>query len=263
MITVHNISIKKGNRAIVDEVSIQIPPGKFTAVLGMNGAGKSTLLKAINNQERIMQGYIEWDGVDLSLIDTKDLSYQRAVLSQNFAPGFPMKVMDLVEMGSYPFQHRISPDEKNMLVYDALKEVGMIAYADRDFSSLSGGEQKRILLAKCLVQLKNDLCTSPNKYLFLDEPTASIDIHHSYKILELVKNWTVQKNLGVFAILHDLNLASQFADNIVILKEGRVVQQGHPDLVFTPDHLEHSLEIKSIINQHPVFGCPHIITLPI
>ena len=263
MITVHNISIKKGHKAIVDEVSIQIPPGKFTAVLGMNGAGKSTLMKAINNQEKIMQGFVEWDGVDLSLIDAKTLSYQRAVLSQNFAPGFPMKVIDLVEMGSYPFQDQISPEEKNTLVFNALKEVGMIAYVDRNFSSLSGGEQKRILLAKCLVQLENNQSAGKEKYLFLDEPTASIDIHHSYKILELVKNWTIHKNLGVFAILHDLNLASQFADNIVILKGGKVVQQGHPDLVFTPDHLEQSLEIKSIINQHPVFGCPHIITLPI
>ena len=263
MITVHNITIKKGERPIVNEVSMQIPAGKFTAVLGMNGAGKSTLMKAINNQEKVMQGYIEWNGTDLSLIDAKTLSYQRAVLSQSFTPGFPMKVFDLVEMGSYPFQEKISPEEKNTLVYNALKEVGMLAYVERDFSSLSCGEQKRILLAKCLVQLENNFSTSRTKYLFLDEPTASIDIHHSYKLLELVKNWTVHKNLGVFGILHDLNLAAQFADHIIILKEGMVVQQGHPNLVLTPDHLEHSLEIKSIINQHPVFGCPHIITLPI
>lgn len=263
MISVHNISIRKGQKSIIDEVSLQIPPGQFTAVLGMNGAGKSTLMKAINHQEKVMQGYIEWDGTDLSLIDPKTLSYQRAVLSQNFSPGFPMKVMNLVEMGSYPFQDRISPDEKMKLVFNALEEVGMSDYADRDFSSLSGGEQKRILLAKCLVQLKNDTAENLSRYLFLDEPTSSIDIHHSFKILELVKSWTVQKNLGVFAILHDLNLASQFADNIIILKAGRVVQHGQPEFVFTPDHLEQSLEIKSIIKQHPVFGCPHIITLPI
>lgn len=263
MISVHNISIRKGSTAIIDEVSLQIPPGQFTAVLGMNGAGKSTLMKAINNQEKIGQGFIEWDGINLSMIDPETLSYQRAVLAQNFSPGFPMKVVNLVEMGSYPFQDRISPDEKMELVFDALEEVGMSGYADRDFSSLSGGEQKRILLAKCLVQLKNDKAGNSSRYLFLDEPTSSIDIHHSYRLLELVRSWTIEKNLGVFAILHDLNLASQFADNIIILKAGRVIQHGTPDFVFTPDHLEQSLEIKSIINQHPVFGCPHIITLPL
>ena len=112
MISVHNISIRKGSTAIIDEVSLQIPPGQFTAVLGMNGAGKSTLMKAINNQEKIGQGFIEWDGIDLSMIDPETLSYKRAVLAQNFSPGFPMKVVNLVEMGSYPFQDRISPDEK-------------------------------------------------------------------------------------------------------------------------------------------------------
>ncbi len=263
MITVNNISIRKGQKVIIDEVSIEIPTGRFTAVLGMNGAGKSTLLKAINNQEKVMQGFIEWDGTDLTLIDPRTLSFKRAVLSQNFAPGFPMKVSDLVEMGCYPYQNLVSPAEKENLVREALVEVGMESYLDRDFSSLSGGEQKRILLAKCLVQLRYEKTSDTGKYLFLDEPTASIDIHHSYKILSLVKSWAVEKNLGVFAILHDLNLAAQFADNIIILKAGRVVNEGHPDKVFTSDHLEQSLEIKSIIKQHPVFGCPHIITLPI
>lgn len=114
-----------------------------------------------------------------------------------------------------------------------------------------------------MVQLENKKAKEFSKYLFLDEPTASIDIHHSFKILELVKSWTIHKNLGVFAILHDLNLAAQFADYIIILKEGKVAHQGHPDHVFTSDHLERSLGIKSIIQEHPVFGCPHITTLPL
>lgn len=117
-------------------------------------------------------------------------------------------------------------------------------------------------MAKCLVQLNDRDEEDSHKYLFLDEPTASIDIQHSFKILQLVKDLTLRKGIGVFAILHDLNLAAQFADHIIMLKRGRIAFQGNPVEVFKESHIESSLGIKSIIQEHPVFGCPHITTLP-
>lgn len=263
MISVDNISVKKGSKLILDEVSADVRPGRFTVILGMNGAGKSTLLKAINHQEKLKAGMIRWNGKRLSGIKPAQLARKRAVLSQSFTPGFPMQVSDLVEMGCYPFQKEVGQKERKRLVFEAIEEVGMTAFYDRDFSSLSGGEQKRVLLAKCLVQLHcGSMDEIPDKYLFLDEPTAAIDIHHSYKILNLVKDWTRLKGVGVLAILHDLNMAAQFADYVIIMQRGKVVCQGSPDEAFQSEHLEEYLGIKSIIREHPVFKCPHITTLP-
>lgn len=263
MIKANNISVQKGSAVILDHVSMQIAPGCFTAVLGMNGAGKSTLLKAINKQEKLNSGQVLWKDTDLTRIRPHQLAQHRAVLSQNFSPGFPIKVSALVEMGTYPYQHEIDPNEKSLFVKEALREVGLLSFLERDFSSLSGGEQKRILLAKCLVQLRNGAAGNFDKYLFLDEPTSSIDVHHSYKILELVRTWTNRKNIGVLAILHDVNLAAQFADHVIILKDGKVSCQGHPEQVFQTDNLQKSLGINSIIQQHPIYECLHITTLPL
>ncbi|WP_236978837.1 ATP-binding cassette domain-containing protein [Membranihabitans maritimus] len=262
MIEIKGIDVVKGNRKIIEDVSFSIRPSQFTVVLGMNGAGKTTLLSAITSREKLSKGEIVWDRKRLYDFDLKDLAVRRAVLSQKFSLGFPMKVKELVEMGCYPIKRKISNIEKKELIHNALTEVGMRSFLNRDFISLSGGEQKRVLLAKCLVQLDDKCEQGDSKYLFLDEPTASIDIQHSFKILQLVKELTIKKGIGVFAILHDLNLAAQFADKIIILKNGRITHKGSPTEVFKETHIESSLGIKSIIQKHPLFGCPHITTLP-
>ncbi|GAA5219897.1 ATP-binding cassette domain-containing protein [Membranihabitans marinus] len=261
MITVQKINVAIAGHEIIRDISFDILPGRFTVVIGVNGAGKSTLLNTLSGRNKRFDGRILWDKLPLHQMDIKILARRRAVLSQQFSPGFPMKVYDLVEMGMMAINEKVSPGDKKNKILQALNEVGMLRYKDRMFDTLSGGEQKRVLLAKCFVQLSDS--DHHIKYLFLDEPTASIDIHHSYKILQLVKEKCHRENYGVFAIFHDLNLAAQFADQVLLLKSGELVYSGSPDQMFQPDILQSVLGINSIVQPHPILGCPHITTLPL
>ena len=119
---------------------------------------------------------------------------------------------------------------------------------------ISGGQAKRVNIGLALI-------TRP-PVLFLDEPTANLDIEQQFNFIALVKRLVKRRNIGVFAVLHDLNLAAQFADEILMLRDGEIIHKGSPETVLTPDKLRQTFDIQSVINKHPVFDCPHITTLP-
>ncbi|MEM8910054.1 MAG: ATP-binding cassette domain-containing protein, partial [Bacteroidota bacterium] len=171
---------------------------------------------------------------------------------------FPIPVSDLVAMGTYVSDEALSRKKVNQLVQHALKIVEMEAFADRTFPSLSGGEQKRVLLAKCITQLNCCHWADLPKYLFLDEPTASLDVQQQYKLMEMVKQWIRRRHIGVFAVLHDLNLAAQFADEILLLQAGRLVKKGSPKEVLTIDTLKQVMGIEALVQPHPIHDCPLI-----
>lgn len=262
MIEVNNITVQKGQKVIVRGTSFRIRPRQITVAIGKNGAGKSTLLEALTGSNPIQSGTILWEGKHLSRFDLKTLAQRRAVLSQKVAITFPIRVAELVEMGCYAAPEPLLQKKITTLIRHALKEVELEDFADRDFRTLSGGEQKRALLAKCIVQINCTHWADVNKYLFLDEPTANLDIQQQYKLLQLVKKIVKRRNIGVFAVLHDINLAAQFADEILLIKNGQILHQGSPATTLTAQNLEEILGIQSIVQQHPVFNCPYILTLP-
>jgi iron complex transport system ATP-binding protein len=262
MINVKNITVRKGNKDIVKDASFQISSGKITVVVGKNGAGKSTLLEALTQGNFIPDGKIIWDGKDIITINTRILAQRRAVLSQKVKLSFSMTVKELVEMGTYVSDEPLPQVKIDYLIQNALQEVEMVDFIKRDFHTLSGGEQKRVLLAKCIIQLNCCHWADVNKYLFLDEPTANLDIEQQFNFIALVKRLVKRRNIGVFAVLHDLNLAAQFADEILMLRDGEIIHKGSPKTVLTPDKLRQTFDIQSVINKHPVFDCPHITTLP-
>ena len=262
MINVKNISVVKGCKSIVTNVSFQINPGKITVVIGKNGAGKSTLLEALTQSNSVEKGVIIWDGKNLNSIENQVVAQRRAVLSQKVEMSFSLSVKELVEMGTYVSIEPLPKVKIKNLIQNALEEVEMINFINRDFHTLSGGEQKRVLLAKCIVQINCCHWADVNKYLFLDEPTASLDIEQQYNFIALVKRLVKRRNIGVFAVLHDLNLAAQFADEILMLRNGQVIEKGTPQNVFTSKNLMQVFDIQSIISRHPVFDCPHVTTLP-
>ena len=262
MIKVHNISVQKGKTIIVKNASFNVHPGKITVVIGKNGAGKSTLFETLTGSNEFQQGDILWEDVSISKLDLQKLALKRAVLSQKIDISFPIKVKELVEMGTYASEKYIPKNEVKNLVQDALESMEMLDFENRDFNTLSGGEQKRALLAKCLVQLNCSSWKGQKKYLFLDEPTANLDIHQQFKFIELVKKLVENHNIGVFAILHDLNLAAQLADEIIIMNSGRVSHKGSPFEVLTEWVLKQSLDINTIIQPHPVLDCPFVTTIP-
>lgn len=262
MIKVQNIIVNKGKKQILNGVSLEIKPGTISVVIGKNGAGKSTLLETITGTNTIHSGTILWNNIPFQSLNSKKLSHRRAVLSQLVKTNFAISVADLVEMGTYASDEAIPKVKIQTLIQHALEEVEMLDFGDRDFNTLSGGEQKRVLLAKCIVQLNCSNWANVNKYLFLDEPTANLDIQQQYKLIKLVKKLVLRRNVGVLAILHDINLAAQFADEIIILKAGKILEKGSPWEVIRPETLTTAFDIHAIIQKHPVFNCPHITPLP-
>ncbi len=262
MIDVRHIQVQKGRKTIINDLSFRLQPGRITVVLGKNGAGKSTLLETLSGKNPLQSGDIFWEGQSLNNMNLQDLAQSRAVLSQKVNIAFPIQVSDLVEMGSYVSPEPIPNKKLKLLVRHALQEVEMEAFAERDFNTLSGGEQKRVLLAKCIVQLNCCHWADKQKYLFLDEPTASLDIEQQYKLMALIKRFVQRRNIGIFAILHDINLAAQFADEILLLKDGQLLFDGSPQTALTPELLKATLDIQSIIQLHPVHNCPYVLTLP-
>jgi iron complex transport system ATP-binding protein len=262
MIDIQNITIQKSKKTIVQNASFQIQKGQITVAIGRNGAGKSTLLEALTGRNLIQSGAILWDNKQLQTLDLKQLATRRAVLSQKVEITFSIRVSELVEMGCYACKTPLLQQKINTLVQHALKEVDMLKFQNRDFRTLSGGEQKRVLLAKAIVQLNCSNWANVNKYLFLDEPTASLDVEQQFKLLERVKKIVRRRDIGVFAVLHDINLAAQFADQILLMKNGEIIYKGSPKTILTTENLQETLGIQAIIQKHPIYDCPYVLTLP-
>lgn len=262
MIEVKHIAVDKGRKNIIKDISCTIRPGKITVAIGKNGAGKSTLLEALTTSNELSAGAITWDQKPLARMSAKTLAQCRAVLSQSVKLSFPISVYDLVEMGCYVSEEALSNIKIRTLVQHALSEVEMLDFVNRSFNTLSGGEQKRVLFAKCIVQLNCGNWANINKYLFLDEPTASLDLQQKYKLLELIKRFVRRRNIGVFAVLHDINLAAQFADEIIVLQDGRLVEKGTPWEVLNPATLFKTLGVHALVQPHPIYNCPHITLMP-
>lgn len=261
MIQVHNLTVKIGSKRIIEELSFDIKSGEIAVILGKNGAGKSTLLETLSGSNKISDGSILWDGNDLEKISLKFIAQRRAVLSQSVNISFPITVHELVEMGTYVVTDNLNREAVNCTVKEALRNVEMEDFIDRTFNTLSGGEQKRILLAKCIAQLMVTEVPE-NKYLFLDEPTSSLDISQQHAFVELLKNLAREQNIGICAILHDINLAAIVADKLIMLKSGKLVAQGSPQEVLTSVLLKQTLDIDTILGVHPILDCPVVTAIP-
>ncbi|MEM6724628.1 MAG: heme ABC transporter ATP-binding protein [Bacteroidota bacterium] len=263
MIDVQNISVIRSGQLILEDVSLQLLPGKITVAIGMNGAGKSTLLEALAGGIQFQKGQVLWGTEPLKELSNQHLAKKRAVLSQSTLIAYPLKVHQVVAMGTYAFNQYLSESEVEKYTEQALEVVEMQSFFHRNFLTLSGGEQKRVLLAKCLLQLEGQSENTGLKCLFLDEPTANLDIKQQFRILELVRKLAKERNFGVFMVLHDLNLAAQIADELLMLKAGKLLDSGTPEEVLNPGTIKAGLEVNCIIQKHPVFKCPFVTTLPL
>jgi iron complex transport system ATP-binding protein len=232
MLIAHDIVVRRGGRALLDRVSLPVPCGSVTALLGANGAGKSTLLRALAGELACDAGRVTLDAQPLAQLHRTSRARRIAVLTQNAPPQPGWRVDELVALGRTP--HGTSRDDPR-LVRAALAQVGLSAFAARDMASLSGGEQQRVHLARCLVQLESE-DTAP-RFLLLDEPTASLDLAQQHRVLRLVRHFA-QRGWGVLTILHDLHLAAAYADRLALLAGGRLLAHGTVRDVLQPALIE-------------------------
>jgi len=216
-----NISYFYHKKAILDAVNVKLQAGKLTALLGPNGAGKSTLLKILSGRQKPQKGIVLLDEQMLHTYPEAQLALKRAVLPQQSHVQFPYTVKEIVMMGCVA--HPSTKKEQEKLALQKLEEVGFQYDVNRSYLNLSGGEQQRVQLARVLAQVSST--TAGNKYLLLDEPTSSLDIAREQQLMQIVQK-LCQQGIGVLAIIHDLNLAIQYADEFIFMKNGQVIYQG-------------------------------------
>lgn len=238
------VHVTLGGTRVLDGVDLVARAGEVVALVGPNGAGKSTLLGALTGDIGPESGEVTVDGRPLGAWSHTELALRRAVLPQQVTVTFPFTVTDVVQMGRAPWARTTGAALDDVAVRAALDEADVVGLADRHVPSLSGGERARVALARVLAQR--------TQLLLLDEPTAALDVHHQELVLTVVGR-RVADGDGAVVVLHDLGLAAAHADRVAVLADGRIVADGPPESVLTP-------ELLSAVYQHPIDVIRHPTT---
>jgi len=259
MLEAKNITVKVGNKPLIQDVSLKVNSGEVVAIIGPNGAGKSTLLKAMTGDMTPASGEVFMGGKMLKDWKRRDRARVRGILAQSATLTFAFTVLEVVLMGRGP---HVSGGEKDVdyeIAEAALEACTVHHLADRYYTTLSGGEQQRVQTARVLAQI----WTPPSqgdatRYLLMDEPTNNLDLSHQHSTLRVAREFAKQ-NTAVLAILHDLNLAAQYADRILVLRESRQLITGNPHEVMTPQIIEDAFGMPVTVVPHPNLDCPLIV----
>lgn len=256
LVAVSDLEVTVGERQLIDRVSFDLRAGELLTIVGRNGAGKSTLLRHISGELKA-RGNITVFGESPQAHDPRALARRRAVLTQNTHLNFACDVEEVVLLGRIPHQKRqVETDADREVALLSLERVGLAHLAGRNYLTLSGGEQQRVHLARVLAQLHG---TEGNRLLLLDEPTSSLDISYQHEVLRLARGLG-REGVGVLAVLHDLNLASQYADRVLMLAGRRVLAYGTPREVLTPATVREAFGHDVLIFEHPTLGFPLILS---
>jgi len=241
MYEIKNLSLKIGKKNILKNINLEIKERNFLTILGANACGKTTLLRAINGNIANYKGKIHLENKDISSYCPKHLASKRAVLSQAFSFSYSFKLHEVIELGF--FASELNKNEKDKvleIIYDRLE---LFEIKNMPYQSLSGGQKQKVQLARILVQIYAS--KQKQKYLLLDEPTLNLDVHYQYKILDLVKDLVQELGLGVCAVLHDLNQAFLYSDEIAMIKDGKIKYFGKAKEVLNPCNIFEIFRIKS------------------
>ena len=218
MMEIKNLSYHyKGYPQVLNDVSFDIEPGQFLAILGNNGVGKSTLLKCFNHILKPDAGEVLLEGNNLLKMSGREVAKQVAFVSQS-VPSTQMTVHDVVMLGRRPYMKWGFTPEDHAIVHEAMDRMGLNAMRGRFLGQLSGGEKQKVMLARALAQQP--------KALLLDEPTSALDIQNQYQVLKIVRNICHKDNMVAVVVIHDLNLALRFCDQFLLLKDGKVYRHG-------------------------------------
>jgi len=252
-----NLTYRIDNQTLLNNVSLDFKPGEFTVIMGQNGAGKSTLLRLLAGSIKATEGEITLFGKNIDSYKEIELARIRAVLSQHYEISFPVSIQDIVMMGRYP-HFKSEPTRKDYEITDkTLSMMGIDNLKDRNYDTLSGGEAQKVQMARVLSQIWEHN-TGNSKILFLDEPVSQLDIQYQYFLLKVARDFT-KENIMVIAILHDLNLALNYADNIVFLKKGELVNTFNSVNEISKDTVNQVFDIEMEEIKNPYSNKPHFI----
>ncbi len=252
MLKIREISVGYGVCEVISGANFEVSNGEILAIAGANGAGKTTLLKSLNGTKDTLKGEILIDEKNLSDFSRRELAKKIAVVAQEAEMKFPVTVLEFVLGGRFAHGNAFGWETENDLdlARKALQECDLAGFETRLMNQLSGGERQRVVLARALA--------TEAKILLLDEPTANLDLQHQVSILQLVRKKCDENGVSAVIITHDLNLAAEFADKIILLKHGKIVANGEPKKVLTSENLKKVFETEVLVDAHPLSGKPRI-----
>ncbi len=246
-ITAEDLSYSVEAQTLLDSVHLHAEQGRFVGLIGPNGAGKSTLLRALSGMLQHQQGAVRLEGKDLRSLSSRDVAAGLALVPQiaPYTHGFTS--FELVLMGRYPHLGRFQVEggEDNRIARDAMRLTDTEEFTDRTLDTLSGGERQRVFVSRALAQQP--------RILLLDEPTSNLDVFHQLKVLDLVRQ-LVDDGLTAVAAIHDLQMAARYCDRLVLLSSGRVLAEGTPEEVLTPEAIESAFGVRCAVYREPVTG---------
>ena len=253
MINVEDLCAGYGGKDVVGEITFSAGKGAFIGIIGPNGSGKTTLLKAISRVLNISGGVVALEGRTLAEFGQKELARTVGVVPQETAMNFSYTVSDIVMMGRFPHKERFAKDDPDdyRIVREAMKVTNVAHLADRPVTDISGGERQRVIIARALAQQP--------KVILLDEATAHLDINHQVEILSIIRD--LDGSVTKIGVFHDLNLAAEFCDRIILMSEGHIHAIGTPAEVLTMEHLRSEYGIKAMVQTNPVTGRPLVTPL--
>lgn len=237
----------------MSEVNLEIAGGEFVGIIGPNGSGKTTLLRAVSKVLKPSSGKVFIGGKNLFEISSRELACEVGVVPQETAPAFDFTVREIVLMGRSPHLKRlqIESTEDFTIVEESMRQTGTLELADRQFAALSGGERQRVVVARALAQQPN--------VILLDEPTSHLDLNYQFEILGLIRRLNKERGITVIAVLHDLNLAAQYCDRLVMISNGKIQSVGSPEAVLSAENVKKVYGVDVLVQKHPTSGRPYLI----
>lgn len=252
MIEVQSISFQYQQDWVLQDVSFKIEKGNFIGIIGPNGSGKTTLLKILHRLLSPQKGQILFNHKPLQKMSRGEIAKRMAVVAQENYPLFPFRVEEIVLMGRSPhLGHFLFEGKKDLeIAQRAMEWTEILPLRERYLDELSGGERKRVFIARALAQ--------EPEVILLDEPTANLDLHHQLDFLNLILDLNREKGLTIILATHDLNLASEFCDHLILLQKGKIVSLGPPEKVINRENIEKVYGCKVWVDQNPFTHSPRV-----
>lgn len=252
-IITNNLSFSYGKEKILKELNLVFNQNKFISIIGPNGSGKTTLLKLLLRLLKADKGEITLNGNNIKKYANKELAREIAYVPQKSEIDFEFTVYEIVSMGRAPYIKNLNRENQNdkLIIENAMKMTNTWKFREKYINCLSGGELQMVMIARAITQ--------DTKIIILDEPISHLDIHHQVEIMNTLKKINKEKEALIITVLHDINLASQYSDEILLLKKGEIIAKGEPQKVINKENIKKVYNMEFLFLEHPNNKLPYIL----